>query len=64
MNEFRSRRPNITPETVASWRELAAQGKKRVEIARETGFHPSQVTRHLGAVQRYGKYRQPNDGTS
>lgn len=36
---------------------LEAGGKKRVEIARQLGLTPAQVTNWLGAKRRYG-YRR------
>ena len=48
-----SRRSNLTAADVIKMKELEAQGKTRVEIAKEIGRDPSVVTRHLGAARSY-----------
>jgi DNA-binding CsgD family transcriptional regulator len=58
MNEHpRTRRANLTTAEVEEMRAKEQGGMTRKQIADEKGIAPSVVTRHLGAVRKYGHLR-------
>lgn len=46
------RRSNISEEQVSKWKALEEQGMKRSAIAKQEGYDPSVITRHLGTRKK------------
>lgn len=57
MDHPRTRRANLTAAEVEEMRAKEQGGMSRKQIADESGVAPSVVTRHLGAVRKYGHLR-------